>query len=370
MRYFVDMDHVHYRVHETLNPRQKTVSTGQGATLNKRSVFPGVPRQDVLNWIVAFFNGTDPAIVETEERPLAQIRRMIPELDYMRFHGLERLAIFLLVEGKTGFHSRPWVVGQIPPEESIPTITTELVKHRREFCSALTWMCSPKPAIRESLAVDSMKFFQANQIAQFTNLLKGDGGRPPYLEKESAEYLKYFEDHGLRHIRIDLSLPGQQLVSMVRSDHWIDLFCFFLLEECMFKRSTEMPLKLCDRCRRLFSSDRPDARFCPDGNCRSNAWWTKERKRDYRYIERLEQFAQLCSGGNRSYALTDLGAKLDKPQVRERLNQIVERWKDWQALGDKLECVRQIAVRHKAILGDVSGEWLKAAPKHSTKGKN
>jgi hypothetical protein len=176
----------------------------------------------------------------------------------------------------------------------------DLQEHRSEFRAAVGWLCSPKNA--------------------------DDVGSP---------FLSYFKDHGLNHVERELELRNGKLVLDTSHLHLIDSFCVFLVGECVGVPPSMMPIKLCSRCRQLFSvvSLKGQARIrkvhC-SARCQESSHWTKTRvaRADLQYVSRLSD----------EYSRADRRRRLDNPKVKIRLSEIRERWAGkWPTLMLKLK---------------------------------
>jgi hypothetical protein len=237
----------------------------------------------------------------------------------------------------------------------------ELKEHRPNFCASVRWLCSPKnpePAI------------SAQELKKLAESMKLEWGRYPDIDETNEHFVEYFESHGLRHFKKRLALEGippklpndasieevenwaQQrelhrrenttLIQYAYPVHVIDLFCVFLLNECKDRQPSKMPVKLCSRCGLLFSVSelegkaRERKKFCST-KCQERTFWTSERRADYRYVERLvDKYAGLSPKPR---------VGLQQPKTQKRLYEIVERWKEWPLLTDKLRELGVIRTR-------------------------
>jgi hypothetical protein len=217
----------------------------------------------------------------------------------------------------------------VPARNTRGRAVAELTEHRPKFCEALRWLCSPKPEPKALTAEEQ------DAIVASTGTLRW--GRYPEIDQESESFVAYFEDHGV-HFRRHLGLKRGRLLSWWLPDHMIDLFCVFLLAECEGKTPSEMPLKLCGKCSKLFFTDleggaRERKKFCST-SCQQGDHWTKSNRArsDFGFVERLLE--------NDSIKLRQ---RLAKPAVQERLSGIRSKWKDWQALMLKVKRVDALA---------------------------
>ncbi|MGB2890292.1 MAG: hypothetical protein WBC04_21560, partial [Candidatus Acidiferrales bacterium] len=214
---------------------------------------------------------------------------------------------------------------------AIQQAAEELQKSRGGFCAAVKWLCSPKP---------SKPVVSANRLTKLLESGKLEWGRYPDIDESSEKVIKYFEDHGLKHFRVRPSLQDGRLILFPRCVHLVDLFCAFLLNECSGKRTSEMPIKTCGQCGKLFWSPSKAAEFC-SRDCQWNHYWTPERKRDDTYIKRLEEFIDNCRRQKHGFSQKDLGAKLTSHQVVKRLSLMEERWlREWPKLAVRVRAIQ------------------------------
>ena len=66
-------------------------------------------------------------------------------------------------------------------------------------------------------------------------------------------------------------------------------------------------------------------------SAKTGAFWTAERRADYRYLERLEIYDDLSH---------EIRKRIEKPRVQQRLQQIEARWPDWKKIQDRLTALR------------------------------
>ena len=286
------------------------------------AAFTLVSGEKILDCVTAYYNDTSIEISAAEDRPTATAR-FFGRLDYTRFNGLERLAVVLLLEGRGWFDAflkTPRVQSQ---ELSVQMIAAELRQHRSEFCAAVKWLCTEKPETRTGF---------------------GKLGRYPYSDRTSEKFAKYFEEHGLQHVKLHVMLlDGQRLFFYASCTHWVDLFCTFLLRECSGRFPHQMPIKLCRHCGKLFASTRSDTEFCPGGGCQRKNYWSEERHNDYEFVRRHMKFAENCVRPQSGYSLEDLRTKLEKPKVKRRLQAIQRRWPDWPKILKMIKTIGETA---------------------------
>lgn len=243
----------------------------------------------------------------------------------------EKLALVLLSQV---LREIPWSETQDPTDEqskAIQQAAEELQKSQGKFRAAVAWLCSPKTSERAGSPKEFDKLFKSGELVW---------GRHPDIDQTSEDFVKYFENHGLKHFTIRPSLQDGRLILFPRCVHLVDVFCAFLLNECSDKKPSEMALKTCRQCKKLFSSQqRKVAEFC-SGKCRENNFWTPKRRRDYRYVQRLDELAQKCSKGTHGFSIKDLRAKLAKTKVAVRLDRIKKDWKDWPKIIRMIQAIK------------------------------
>jgi hypothetical protein len=308
-----------------------------------------ISREALLEMVVVYYNGvdvealhppkqppkggksraTEPATAKQGQTPTAMAKEF--GIDFMFFNGLERLA-FLLLAVTQDLHLDPETREPTNEQrEAIGRAATELQNGRHRFRAAVKWLCSPK---------SSQPGLSPNRLARLLESGKLEWGRYPDIDQSSENFIKYFEDHGLKHFRIRPSLMENRLILSPRCVHFVDLLCAFLLHECSGKRTTEMPIKTCGQCGKLFWSPSKAAEFC-SRDCQWNHYWTPERKRDDTYIKRLEEFVDNCTRQTHGFSRKDLGAKLTSHQVAKRLNLIEKRWiREWPKLATRVRAIQ------------------------------
>ena len=317
----------------------------------------GISREGLLELVVVYYNGVDVEAFRPTKQPpkgrKARATQPIPAMkaetptaiakefgiDFMFFNGTERLA-FLLLAVTQGFRLDSETREPTDRQRvSIQKTAGELQRSRDRFRAAVKWLCSPK---------NSKPVVPPKRLAKLLESGKLEWGRYPEIDLASENFIKYFEDHGLKHFRIRPSLQDGRLILFPRCIHSVDLFCAFLLNECSGKPTSEMPIKTCRQCEKLFWSPSRVAEFC-SRDCQWNHYWTPERKRDDTYIKRLEEFIDNCRGQKRGFSHKDLRAKLMLDGVAGRVNLIEKRWlREWPKLG----------IRTRAIQRAISGARL------------
>jgi hypothetical protein len=156
------------------------------------------------------------------------------------------------------------------------------------------------------------------------------------------------ELHGLKHLKLRASLQKGRLFLLPHCLDSLDLLCGLLLAECEGRHSSEMPIKVCLKCGRLFNvfglegEARTRKAYC-SAKCRRTAWWTPEKRSDDEYIRRLAVLAGRCSKGVDGYSITDLREQLEKPKVKHRLEKIEWRWKaEWPQIVEKIASIKRL----------------------------
>lgn len=217
----------------------------------------------------------------------------------------------------------------------IERASEELRKSQRQFRAAMTWLCSPKQL--GSAAQTGLKLLASG---------KWEPGRYPHIDKESENFVGYFEIHGLRHFHIRLSLQDGRLVPFPRIAHLVDLFCACILDRCFGRAESEMPIKICPTCRMLFLSERK--RFCSK-DCQWRHYWTPDRRADDKWVKDLEKFSRTCK---RQYgrSIEDLRKRLTLRTVKKRLESIRKRakkenWAGWPTIVRRLQAVEQLTYK-------------------------
>jgi hypothetical protein len=219
--------------------------------------------------------------------------------------------------------------------EIIDRASKELRKSHRQFRAAMTWLCSQKDSGPE--ASPSMKLLASGKVTW---------GRYPLIDKKSENFVRYFETHGIRHFRSSLSLQEGRLLALPRITHLVDVFCACILDRCLGKKVSEMPVKICPRCRQLFLSKRRE--FCSK-DCQWKSYWTPARRADDKWIKGLEKFSERCSPKyGRSAA--DLRKKLVSPKVRQRLESIKKQiandnWTGWARIAQRITGIEDVAAK-------------------------
>jgi hypothetical protein len=219
--------------------------------------------------------------------------------------------------------------------EIIDRASKELQKSHRQFRAAMTWLCSPKES--DSAASPSLKLLASG---------KAKPGRYPLVDKKSENFIRYFEVHGLKHFKSELSLQNGRLLPVPRIVHLVDVFCACMLDRCLGRKVSEMPVKICPRCRNLFLSERKE--FCSK-DCQWKYYWTPERRADDKWIKDLETFSERC---NPQYgrSIVDLQKRLALPKVIQRLESIKKKitnedWAGWARIAQRIEAIERLATK-------------------------
>lgn len=215
--------------------------------------------------------------------------------------------------------------------EIIERASKELQKRHRQFRAAVTWLCSSKDS--RAVASPGLEQFKAGKVKW---------GRYPLIDKASEDFIRYFENHGLNHFRSRLSLQEGRLLLVPRLVHFIDLFCACILNSCLGRKSSEMPTKICPRCRKFFAS--PRRGFCSK-DCQWAHYWTPERRSDDKWVKDLEKFSEHCT---QRYGRTmeDLQKRLALPKVIQRLELIKKKiekgdWAGWSKIARRIEAIEK-----------------------------
>jgi hypothetical protein len=294
------------------------------------AAFADFGREALLQLVVAYYNEGDVA------ESAAAARRF--GTDCLFFNGVERLACLLLASTE-GFRLNPET--REPTDKQTGAVrkaTRELLGERRRFQGAVGWLCSnkdPKPAA------------SPQKLGKLLEAGKLEWGRYPHIDRTSEDFIRYFEIHGLKHLRIRASLQEGRLILSPRCIHLVDLFCAFLLNECSGKKLSEMPVKVCLHCRRLFAPPK-GAEFCTR-MCQWKHYWTPERRRDDIYVKRLEQRAKECLGRQHGFSISDLQSMLTSRKVSERLKRIEKDWKDWPRMIERISGLRDARKGGKSV---------------------
>jgi hypothetical protein len=210
----------------------------------------------------------------------------------------------------------------------LDTAVEQLRADHPTFRAAVKWLCSPKRAERNEAE------FKAARASG-----KWRMGRYPEVNSENESFLSYFEEHGLRHFKLTPLLIDGRLSLEIDRTHLVDLFCAYLLNECNARDLAEMPLKICRRCEKLFSSDLESAAFC-SSKCREKSFWDPERKRDYNKVRRWETYAENSLKQKHGFTLADLDRLKAITSKNQVLDKISARWKDWSKITEKIERIR------------------------------
>ena len=219
--------------------------------------------------------------------------------------------------------------------EIIDRASNELQKSHRQFRAAMTWLCSQKDS--RPAASPSMKLLASGKVRW---------GRYPLIDKKSENYVRYFEAHGIRHFRSSLSLQEGRLLPRPRIVHLVDVFCACILDRCLGRKVSEMPVKICPRCHQLFLSKRRD--FCSK-DCQWKSYWTPARRADDKWIKDLEKFSERCRP-KYGRSVADLRKKLALPKVRQRLESIKknianEDWTGWARIAQRITVIEDVAAK-------------------------
>lgn len=211
----------------------------------------------------------------------------------------------------------------------------ELQKSHRQFRAAITWLCSQKDS--GPAASPSKRLLASGKVTW---------GRYPLIDKKSENFVRYLEFHGIRHFRSSLSLQEGRLLPLPRIVHLVDVFCACILDRCLGRKVSEMPVRICPRCRNLFLSERK--RYCSK-ECQWKHHWTPERRADDKWVKDLEKFSRTCK---RQYgrSIEDLQKRLALPKTIQRLESIkknIEKkdWAGWTRIARRIEAIEDVAAK-------------------------
>jgi hypothetical protein len=221
--------------------------------------------------------------------------------------------------------------------EIIQKASKELQKSHRQFRAAMTWLCSPKGA--DQIAPPSLRLVASG---------KWEPGRYPQIDKKTENIIRFFENHGIKHFKSRLSLQDGRLLPLPRIVHLVDLFCAYVLDRCLGRTVSKMPIKSCPTCRKLFVSDRKH--FCSK-ECQWNHYWTPERRADDKWVKDLEKFSKHCKP-KYGRSLADFQKKLALPKVKQRLASIKKKieqkdWAGWEKIAQRIEEIESLATESR-----------------------
>jgi hypothetical protein len=239
----------------------------------------------------------------------------------------------LLLRGLGEIH----IQGEPTDQQSgvIQRASEELQKSQPKFRAGITWLCSSKNS--KAAASPSLKQLESGSV---------EWGRYPLIDKTSEDFIRYFENHGLNHFKSRLSLQEGRLLLVPRCVHLVDLFCACILDRCLGRRSSEMPIKICLRCGIFFSNRR--GVFCSK-NCQWKHYWTPERRADDKWIRDLETFSKACIP-KYGRSVADLRKRLALPRVNQRLESIKNKiekkdWAGWTLISQRIEAIEELAAK-------------------------
>jgi hypothetical protein len=219
--------------------------------------------------------------------------------------------------------------------EMIDRASKELQKSHRQFRAAMTWLCSPKYS--DSTASPNAKLLASGRLRW---------GRYPLVDKKSENFIRYFEVHGLKHFKSELSLQNGRLLPVPRIVHLVDVLCACILDRCLGRKVSELPVKICPRCRNLFLSERKQ--FC-SSQCQWKYYWTPERRADDKWVKDLEKFSEHCTP-KYGRSIADLQKRLALPKVTQRLESIKKKiekedWAGWTRIAQRIKAIEKLAVK-------------------------
>ena len=245
------------------------------------------------------------------------------------FSGLAELLLRAL--GEIHIQGEPTV----QQNQVIDRAAKELQKSHRQFRAAMTWLCSQKYS--DPVASPSMKLVASGKITP---------GRHPLIDNKNETFVRYFEAHGVRHFRSSLSLQEGRLLPRPRIVHLVDVFCACILDRCLGRKASEMPVKICSRCRKLFLSKRKE--FCSK-DCQWKSYWTPVRRSDDKWVKDLEKFSEHCKP-QYGRSIFDLQKRLALPRVIQRLESIKKKiekedWAGWARIAQRIEAIEGLAAK-------------------------
>lgn len=219
--------------------------------------------------------------------------------------------------------------------EIIQSASKELQKSHRQFRAAMIWLCSPKHS--DHTAAPNLKLLSSGGV---------EWGRYPLIDKKTERFIRFFESHGVTHFRSRLSLQHGRLLPVPRIVHPVDVFCACMLDSCLGRTVSEMPVKICPRCHKLFLSERRG--FCSK-ECQWKHYWTPERRSDDKWIKDLEKFSERCKPLY-GRTIADLQKKLELPKVKQRLKSIKKKienedWAGWAKIARRIGEIERLATK-------------------------
>jgi hypothetical protein len=219
--------------------------------------------------------------------------------------------------------------------EVIDRASKELQESHRQFRAAMAWLCSQKYS--DSVASPSMKLAASGKITP---------GRYPFINEKNETFVRYFEAHGVRHFRSSLSLQEGRLLPRPRIVHLVDVFCACILDLCLGRKVSDMPVKICLRCGKLFLSKR--GKFCSK-DCQWKSYWTPVRRSDDKWVKDLEKFSEHCKP-QYGRSVLDLQKRLALPKVIQRMESIKKKiekedWAGWARIAQRIQAVEELAGR-------------------------
>jgi|SRR5579864_1268104 len=239
--------------------------------------------------------------------------------------------LLLRVLGEIHIHGEP----TDQQNEIIERASKELQKSQRQFRAAMTWLCSSKDT--KGAGTPSLKRLESGKV---------EWGRYPLIDKTSEDFVRYFENHGLKHFTSRLSLQQGRLLLVPRLVHLVDLFCACVLNRCLGRQSAKMPVKICPQCRSLFLSER--RQFCSK-DCQWRHYWTPERRSADKWVKDLEKLSERCKP-KYGRSIEDLQKRLGQPKVIERLESIKKKieqedWAGWTKIAQRIGAIERSAAK-------------------------
>lgn len=297
--------------------------------------------EELAEFIVCYFNGTD---VEDTKLDLVKtfpslgrgLLGLVKAIFFTYMTGLPKSIEDGQAEGLAN-PSDPTVPPVSPQElRNAERAVRDLQEERDQFRDAVIWLCTPRQL--PEISVDPVEHSDSDLLNPFLALRADVLGilLSPPRTAEDEKYLRYFEQHGITHIKKDLTWALDRLAIRSTPLHLIDLFCSFLIEGAL-QGQDDMPVKMCSNCQSLFSCTKLKGRarlkkkYCST-KCQNAGYWVVDRRTDYRYVERFDDYSD-----------PDLRKRLTEPKVQQRLQEIEERWSKWPGILDRIKVLRKKA---------------------------
>lgn len=330
------------RIHKSLAKNAPVVSTTDqgeriakldvlGAVKNWPGEFQGDSRLVLCELIAAFCNNT-----RIEDSSFNTVRTRA-RLASAVFPASDPILDVLYIE------SRFYFPRGITQKQALE----ELRREHDTFCAAVNWLCQDKQ-VRPAIPQDELE-----RLAIADQLQKG---RYPCVDQVSESFIKYLEEHGLKDFQSGLYLENGKLLRYPQPAHVVDLFCHFLVTECLDKSPNEMPIRVCRGCGKLFSAITPTGKVntkkehCSRA-CQQAVWWPKQKRADDAYVKRLREFAQNSVQQKNGYSRSDLFERLRRPDVKRRLADIKKQWKtSWPKIVERVKEIEEISLKARIAI--------------------